>query len=38
MKNTPLILFKGGARNGTCYTASECSSKGGTASGNCASG
>jgi hypothetical protein len=25
-------------RNGTCYTASECSSKGGSASGNCASG
>lgn len=25
-------------RNGTCYTASECSSKGGVASGNCASG
>ena len=25
-------------RNGTCYTSSECTSKGGTASGNCASG
>ena len=25
-------------RNGTCYTSSECSSKGGTASGNCAAG
>lgn len=25
-------------RNGTCFTSSECSSKGGTASGNCASG
>ncbi len=25
-------------RNGTCYTATECSNKGGTASGNCASG
>lgn len=25
-------------RNGTCFTASECSNKGGTASGNCAAG
>ena len=25
-------------RNGTCYTSSECTSKGGTASGNCAAG
>jgi len=25
-------------RNGTCYTTTECSSKGGTASGNCAAG
>jgi len=28
----------GGNRNGTCYTSTECSSKGGTASGNCAAG
>ena len=26
------------ARNGTCYTAAECASKGGTSSGTCASG
>lgn len=25
-------------RNGTCYSSSECSDKGGTASGSCASG
>lgn len=28
----------GGSRNGTCYTSSECTSKSGTASGNCAAG
>jgi len=28
----------GGARKGTCYTTTECSDKGGTKSGNCASG
>merc|ERR1719174_35039 len=28
----------GGARAGTCYTTTECSDKGGTTSGNCASG
>lgn len=28
----------GGARKGTCYTASECSDKSGTKSGNCAAG
>lgn len=28
----------GGARQGTCYTATECSDKSGTKSGNCASG
>ncbi len=27
-----------GSRNGTCYTASECSSRGGTDGGSCASG
>ena len=26
------------ARNGTCYTSSECQNKGGTTSGNCAAG
>ena len=26
------------ARNGTCYTSSECQNKGGTSSGNCAAG
>merc|ERR1739848_650009 len=28
----------GATRNGTCYTSAECSTKGGTASGSCASG
>lgn len=28
----------GATRNGTCYTSAECSSKGGTSSGSCASG
>merc|ERR1711993_190899 len=28
----------GGARKGTCYSSTECSDKGGTKSGNCASG
>lgn len=28
----------GGARNGTCYTSTECSDKSGTKSGNCAAG
>jgi len=27
-----------GSRNGTCYTTTECTNKGGTASGNCAAG
>merc|ERR1711963_739133 len=27
-----------GPRNGTCYTSTECTDKGGTAEGNCASG
>jgi hypothetical protein len=31
-------LFGSAVRNGTCYTSSECNSKGGTASGNCAAG
>merc|ERR1712051_140706 len=30
--------LSGGARAGTCYTATECSDKSGTKSGNCASG
>lgn len=30
--------FAGGATAGTCYTATECGDKGGTKSGNCASG
>ena len=31
-------LFEGtNARNGTCYTSTECSSRGGSASGSCAS-
>lgn len=30
--------LSGGARNGTCYTSTECGNKGGTSSGNCASG
>lgn len=30
--------FAGGVRSGTCYTATECSDKSGTTSGNCASG
>merc|ERR1712141_810361 len=30
--------FTGVNRNGTCYTATECSDNGGTASGNCAAG
>merc|ERR1712223_702829 len=30
--------FTGVNRNGTCFTATECSDKGGTASGNCAAG
>ena len=33
-----LIYFRSKNRNGTCYTSSECTSKGGTASGNCAAG
>merc|ERR1712241_667598 len=43
-KNSPCVssssLSSGSTpyRNGTCYTASECSSKGGSSKGNCASG
>jgi hypothetical protein len=35
---TSETTLTGGARTGTCYTTSECSDKGGTKSGNCASG
>lgn len=35
---TSETTLTGGARAGTCYTTSECSDKGGTKSGNCASG
>ena len=31
-------FFFSGSRNGTCYTATECSAKSGVASGNCAAG
>merc|ERR1712223_1388941 len=34
----PNDLCTGSSRNGTCYTAEECSSKGGTNEGSCASG
>lgn len=36
--NSAMTSGQSPARNGTCLTTSECSSKGGTASGNCASG
>jgi len=36
-KNLPCSSENGG-RNGTCYTTTECSDKGGKSSGNCASG
>lgn len=32
------IFLYSNVRNGTCYTSSECTNKGGTASGNCAAG
>lgn len=35
---TSLSTLAGGARAGTCYSTTECSDKGGTKSGNCASG
>jgi len=35
--NDPCVIA-GGTKNGTCYTAEECSSKGGTNGGSCASG
>jgi hypothetical protein len=35
---TSLSTLAGGARAGTCYSATECSDKSGTKSGNCASG
>merc|ERR1739844_157945 len=34
----PNDVCKGSSRNGTCYTAEECTSKGGTNEGSCASG
>merc|ERR1711971_825311 len=34
----PNDVCKGTSRNGTCYTAEECSTKGGTNDGSCASG
>merc|ERR1711971_664968 len=34
----PNDICTGATRNGTCYTAEECSSKGGTSDGTCASG
>merc|ERR1711992_23013 len=34
----PNDVCKGSSRNGTCYTAEECTSKGGTNDGSCASG
>merc|ERR1719418_282135 len=34
----PNDVCKGTSRNGTCYTAEECSTKGGTKDGSCASG
>jgi len=34
----PNDVCAGGTRNGTCYTAEECSTKGGTSDGSCASG
>jgi len=34
----PNDVCDGGSKNGTCYTAEECSAKGGTSSGQCASG
>merc|ERR1719510_967631 len=34
----PNDLCKGSTRNGTCFTAEECTSKGGTKDGTCASG
>jgi hypothetical protein len=40
-KNCPIksdFTLGSAVRNGTCYTSSECNSKGGTASGNCAAG
>ena len=36
--HTNFSYFRRINRNGTCYTATECGEKGGTASGNCASG
>merc|ERR1712209_233047 len=35
--NDPCII-SGGTKNGTCYTAEECSDRGGTSSGSCAEG
>merc|ERR1719225_1842890 len=35
--NDPCVI-SGGSKNGTCYTAEECSNKGGTNAGSCASG
>ena len=34
----PNDLCVGGSKNGTCYTSSECTTKGGTSDGTCASG
>merc|ERR1740129_2111831 len=34
----PNDICSGASRNGTCYTAEECSSKGGASDGSCASG
>merc|ERR1711874_318058 len=34
----PNDVCAGATRNGTCYTAEECSTKGGTSDGSCASG
>merc|ERR1712001_100514 len=33
-----ICVISGGTKNGTCYTAEECSNKGGTSGGTCASG
>jgi len=33
-----ICVISGGTKNGTCYTAEECSNKGGTNGGSCASG
>merc|ERR1711936_1346968 len=34
----PNDICKGSSKNGTCYTSEECSTKGGTSDGSCASG